>query len=513
MGSTRRAQVAIAIFISGMTAPAGAWAQATIGGEWREDVDAFARSLVEAGLTPGIGLAVTGGDWVLHARGFGTADLNTGRAVSGDTPFYIASSSKSLTALAAVLAAHRGELDLDAPMIRYLPDARLAEGVYPQSITVRDLLTLTHGLAGDGPVVLRTAYTGEFTQPQLLELLRYHAPTGEQGTFAYNNLGYNLLGMVLEARYGAGWQEVVQREVLAPIGMEATTAYVSRLPADRAAMPHRVTPDGFGFVRTTLGKADANMHAAGGHFASARDLARYLAVHLAGGVVEGRVVLPEEPIQSTHRLHVPQDREFGPFHRFGWGFGWDLGTYEGDTLVHRFGGFSGYRSHMSFMPAHGVGVVVLVNGDGPASAAADLLATYAYDRLLGKPDLERQYAARLTELRERVAASRSALADELAERRARLAPLPQPLQAYAGSYENERLGRLEFRVVAGGLEARLGVAHSRAEVFDAAANQLRIELAGGLVASFAFPTGGGAASSVRVAGEDFVRVAEGQTAR
>ncbi|MEX0894095.1 MAG: serine hydrolase [Gemmatimonadota bacterium] len=503
MGRTRSAQPAILMLI-GMMLPATGVAQATIGGAWRADVDAFAERLVEAGLSPGIGLAVTGGDWVLHARGFGTADLRTGRPATGDTPFYIASSSKSLTALAAVLAAHRGELELDAPMMRYLPDARLPDGVVPESITVRDLLTLTHGLSGNGPVVLRTAFTGQFTRPQLLDLLRYHTPTGGQGTYSYNNLGYNLLGMVLEARYDAGWQEIVRREVLEPLGMAATTAYVSRLPADGAAMPHAEAPDGF--VRVELGKADANMHAAGGHFASARDLARYLAAHLSGGTVEGRAVLPSAPIRDTHGLHVSQDREFGPFHRHGWGFGWDLGTYDGDTIIHRFGGFSGYRSHMSFMPAHGLGVVVLVNGTGAASPAADLLATYAYDRLLGKPGLEERYAERLAELRQAAASSRQGLAEHLAERRARLAPLPHPLEAYAGSYENERLGRIEWRVVAGGLEARIGVAHSRAEVLDAASNQLRIDIGGGVVASFTFPPAGGAAESVSIAGEEFVRV-------
>jgi hypothetical protein len=96
-------------------------------------------------------------------------------------------------------------------------------------------------------------------------------------------------------------------------------------------------------------------------------------------------------------------------------------------------------------------------------------------------------AERLAELRAAAAASRRDLAAHLAERRARLAPLPHPLEAYTGSYENERLGRIEWRVVAGGLEARIGMAHIRAEVFDAAANQLRIDIGGGMVASFTFP--------------------------
>ena len=99
--------------------------QATIGGDWRAELRAFAERVVEAGLAPGMGVAVTVGDWVAYADGVGAADLGTGRGVTADTPFYIASTTKSLTATAAAIAAHRGDLDFKLPMTHYLPDASL----------------------------------------------------------------------------------------------------------------------------------------------------------------------------------------------------------------------------------------------------------------------------------------------------------------------------------------------------------------------------------------------------
>lgn len=479
-------------------------AQATLGGSWRDDVTRFAQRLVEAGLTPGMGVGVAVGDWVVFTGGFGVADLATGRPATADTPFYIASTTKSLTALAAMLSAHRGELDLDAPMVRYLPRARLPEGIVRESIKVRDLLTLTHGLAGSGPVVIRTAYTGEFTTEQLLDLLRHHTATGEQGTFNYNNLGYNLVGLVLESIYDASWKDVVNRLVLEPLGMSRTTARLSSLPPNEVAMPHAWTPTGF--ARTGLDKADANLHAAGGHFASARDLARYVAAHVSGGVVEGQRALPTAPVRATQQPHVKQSRRFGRYHRFAWGYGLDIALYEGDTLISRFGSFSGYRSHVSFMPAHDIGVVVLVNGGGPAFDVADLMADYIYDRLLGKPELEARYARRTDSLVRGATEQKRELAAHLAERRARLAPLPHPLEQYAGTYESPGMGRMEWRVVAGGLEMRMGVIRSRAEVFNAAKNELRVEVgAGGQVATFDFTRGQGPARAVTLAGAEFVR--------
>ncbi|MGH7549702.1 MAG: serine hydrolase, partial [Gemmatimonadota bacterium] len=74
-------------------------------GDWRSDVQGFAHRLLDAGLTPGMGIAVTRGDSVVYADGFGVADKATGREVDEDTAFYIASSTKALTATAVVLLA------------------------------------------------------------------------------------------------------------------------------------------------------------------------------------------------------------------------------------------------------------------------------------------------------------------------------------------------------------------------------------------------------------------------
>jgi hypothetical protein len=99
------------------------------------------------------------------------------------------------------------------------------------------------------------------------------------------------------------------------------------------------------------------------------------------------------------------------------------------------------------------------------------------------------------------------MAQQLAERRARSAPLSHPWEAFAGAYENPELGRMEWRVVDEGLEVQVGVAASRAEIFDAAEDKLRIEITGGgEVVDFEFTAEADAASSLEYHGERFVRV-------
>lgn len=487
-------------------APVLAHRQAALDDGWRADLEQFAQSLVQSQLVPAIGLAVTQGDRVVYSQAFGLADASSGRRADERTAFYIASSTKALTATAVLALNARKVLDLDASVVRYLPALRGAKRLSPESVSLRDLLTMSHGLEGDGAVEFRTAYSGTFSPQLLLELLGEYRQTGPPRPFRYGNLGYNILGLVLDSRRPDGWKSIVRREVLEPLGMHETSARVSDFEPHAIALPHEYGADGR-FRRIRLAKADDNMHAAGGHFATARDLARFVAAHASGGRLNGVQVFPREMVASAHDTQIAQDRRSGPFHRFGWGYGWDVSRYGGEHIVHRFGGFSGYRSHMSFMSDRGTGVVVLVNGSGVASSAADLMATYVYDRLSGLPDIEAAYKLRLSDLRALAEAQRYNLAQAATERQGRIARLPRPLHEYAGAYENGRFGRMEWRVVGTRLEARMGIAVSEAEVFDAGKNQVRIDVTGDTeVAQFAFVRDDGAARAVTYRGEIFQRV-------
>jgi CubicO group peptidase (beta-lactamase class C family) len=456
----------------------------------RDRLDSFVRKAMALGTAPGVAIAVVKGKDTAYVGAFGSADRERRRAVRPATLFYVASTTKSFTALAAALLHHRHVVDLDAPLSRSLPAARLHPSLSADAITLRDLLTHTHGISNDGPVVFRTAYSGDFTKAGLLELLAEHQPAPRGRAFAYGNLGYVLAGEVMEKAAGGSWKEIVAREVLAPAGMKATTAWRSRVRDDRIAVPYAL--EAAGLRPLPAAKSDANMHAAGGHFTNVLDLARYLQAHLDGGRIGGRPVFPAEVLAETRRKQADQDRKFGDIQRFGWGLGWDLGRLDGEVLVHRFGSFPGYHSHLSFMPDHGLGVAVLVNESEAGGRLAGLIAGYAYELWLGRPDLDARYEARLDAFAKEV---RDALAKQSAERAARPRTLPRPPAEYAGVYESPAMGRIELRVAGEGLEARMGVLSG-----------LRVELGGaGFVVEPEFAAEGGPATRLKLLETQFSR--------
>ncbi len=160
---------------------------------------------------------------------------------------------------------------------------------------------------------------------------------------------------------------------------------------------------------------------------------------------------------------------------------------------------------MSFMPQHGIGVAVLVNEAALGGILADMVANYVYDFVLQKPDMQAKWDNTIATVRERAAQGRQRIGADRARRASRPQALPYPLEAYAGAYENDLLGRMEWTVVDDKLEVTMGLLKSAVEVFNGEQNQLRVELTGrGAVVGFSFD--GDEARSLRYSGQDFRRV-------
>ncbi len=129
---------------------------------------------------------------------------------------------------------------------------------------------------------------------------------------------------------------------------------------------------------------------------------------------------------------------------------------------------------------------MLVNDGMLGGMFADILANALYAELLGKAASAEEGATARQQIARRVAMGRQRLAEDLERRAGRAQELPRPLAAYAGTYENEAMGRLDCRVVDDRLEIAYGLARAEAEVYEAATHKLRVELTGrGEVVTFA----------------------------
>ena len=472
-------------FASGLAAPVPAAGQ--VPDDAASDIRAFAeRALERAPVVPGFALTVVADGAALIVDGFGSAHAASGTPVTDTTVFYIASSTKSFVGMTAAILAGRGELDLDAPLSRAIPGLSLTPPVDADAIPL--VRALTHDLGFDNSgVVYRTAFTGLIERADLLRVLAGYTRERPRG-FDYDNLGYVLTGWAIEHATGLPWQRALEREVLRPLGMERTSAYVSQARRWAMAAGH-VTGADAAHQAIEFAKTDDSMAPAGGMVTSGRDMVPWLLANLNEGRLAGRQALPAAAVRAAHQPRIEVDATFYRFHRTGYGLGWYSADYEGDRLVHHFGGFPGWAAHISFMPEHGIGVAVL--GNAGSATYLSMIAAYAYDRLLGKSGLDGKYAAELERFAEGMRQQRETAATAAPTDSARVTPA-RPLTAYAGTYVNDRLGPFVVRASARRLIADFGALGGTMVPFGA--DTFRVELLPGMSATtvFAFDARGNA---------------------
>lgn len=445
----------------------------------RADIDAFIRrAMTELGTTPGLAVAVVQGTEPVLVQGYGVADTATGAPAGADTAFYIASSTKSFTALAVAAMARRGEVDLDAPVSSWVPDSPLPRAMADQ-VTLTSLLDHTSGIKND-PIAFRVANTGQHTPAFLwTALAQTQANAGAPyGGFDYTNAGYNIATVLIEHRFGRDWRALVEQEVLRPAGMNGTTGYVTRASGGgrTAAVGHDATRAGAP-VPYLVQKGDDTMQSAGGLMTTANDLSRWLEIQINDGVLDGRRVFPEGLVASTHvqRVAVSGGRISQPYDREGYGLGWFMARYRGEPMIQHFGGFVGWRSHISFLPDRDTGVAVVANEDAFGGELINLIADYAYDRLADRTDLETTYAPRLAAMVAERDAGRQQIAASRASRASRPWLLTKPNSTYVGLYDNPDIGTIEISEVGDRMMVSLGRMRAYAEAFTEP-ESVRVEL-------------------------------------
>src|ERR1051325_1759568 len=252
---------------------------------------------------PGIAIVVIKEDKPVFVRAYGMADREAGVKADTDTLYYIASSTKSFTALAAATLDKEGKIKFSDPVTKYTPGIHFKNEI-PDKITIRDLLPHTGGLRNT-PLINRLAFTGQIDQGEIDHVFAAGTTFNEAnfGKYAYTNLGYNIYGLALHYHLHKKWQDLLQERVFGPAGLKHTTAYVSRARARKftIAAPYVVDTDAANagkMVRSQLEKTDDNMQSAGGIFTSVSDLGRWLNLNMNGGKLAGKQVGPVDLIRK-----------------------------------------------------------------------------------------------------------------------------------------------------------------------------------------------------------------------
>jgi CubicO group peptidase (beta-lactamase class C family) len=316
-------------------------------------VDSVVQPLMAGAGVPGLAVAVAVDGVVRWERAYGYADLEQCVPVTRFTTFRLASVSKPVTAIAALLLAEQQKLDLNAPIQRLVPE-------FPETsapVTARQLLAHTSGVRhyrGDEALSTRQ-YASLASALAIFAGDSLVHPPGM--AYAYSTYGYTLLGLAVERAAGQPFLDFLRTRVLEPSGVAAL-----RDDAQRALVPRRAR----GYARDSsgaLGNAaflnSSYKVPGGGMVATVGDVAR-----IGAALSAGRLVLPGTFRQMSTPVRTGDGRE----HPYGLGLA--VGGVPGGLpgAVWHGGAQQGTSTVLYMLPDDGVVVAVLTNLEGLGGA-------------------------------------------------------------------------------------------------------------------------------------------------
>jgi CubicO group peptidase (beta-lactamase class C family) len=380
---------------------------------------------------PGASIAVLAGGHVATAAA-GVLNLDTGVPATEDSLFQIGSITKLYTAALVMQLVEEGKVDLDVPVVTYLPELKLRDVGVADAVTLRHLLTHTSGIAGDHfPDLGRGEDVVARYVASCAELGQLH-PLG--ATMSYCNVGFVIAGRIVEQLTGQSWDEALASRIITPLGLDRTFTHPEDVLRFRSALGHN---EDEGRLQTvSQWGLPRSCGPAGLICATAADVVAFAQMHLEEGcAVDGRQILTAESIVAMRepQVAVPDPDTMGSHV----GLAWFVFDGDGPGVYGHNGGTIGQAAFLRVVPDAGVAIALLTNG----GHVLDL-----YEALM-RPLLEETAGVTLAPTPKPPSV-----------------PIEVPLEPYVGVYE--RVGsRMEFERLDDRLTCRITPTGPLAEAF------------------------------------------------
>ncbi|WP_350017031.1 serine hydrolase [Rhodanobacter sp. IGA1.0] len=416
-----------------------------------QDFGAYVDSARKTFDVPGIAVAIVKDGKVVMEQGFGLRQIGKPDQVDARTLFAIASNTKAFTAAALQQLADAGKLKMDDRVIDHLPWFRMSDAYVTHEIRIRDLLAHRSGLSLGAGDLLYWPPTSYSTKEVVQRLANVPIKNGFRSGYAYDNILFAVATLVIEQASGQSYADYVREHLFQPVGMDESLVDMTYLkPGMDVAMGHAKAD--FKDLQPVPPMAWLNDPGAGGIYSSVHDLAKWMNVQLAGGVLPGTGNDGEPQRLFSDKAHqemwsmltpirvgkpsVPALAALTP-NFSGYGESWFLSDYRGQKLVWHTGGWPGMVSRVTLVPGQNLGVVVLTNAE---SGAAFNAVTYRVLDAYLNPDQKTDWVAVYDSA---VKKSEAKADDSLAKHEASRDKHSKPslaLARYAGTYRDPWYG-------------------------------------------------------------------------
>lgn len=326
--------------------------------------------------TVGFAIGVVKDGKIVHVKGYGTQSIETKAKVTSETAFGIASNSKAFTATALAILVEQNKITWDDKVVKHIPEFKMYNDYVTNNFNIQDLLTHRSGLGlGAGDLMIFPAGSN-FDINDVLSVFQHFEPVSPFRTkFDYDNLLYIVAGELIARVSGQSWESFVHEHILQPLEMKnASSSYMDAAKTTSLADAHSFDGKSLSIINRPkiTGKSNSLNGAAGGIWASAKDMCKWMLVQLNKGKYGANLehrLFSEAQQQEMWKMHTPMNLQQDPRSPFkvnfsGYGLGWFVSDFNGHLKVEHSGLIAGMSSEVLLFPNLDLGIVVMNNSEG-----------------------------------------------------------------------------------------------------------------------------------------------------
>ncbi len=351
-----------------------------------KQIDSLTELVLKTFNVPGIAVGVVKDGKLIHAKGYGVANLSTGKKVDENTLFGVASNSKAMTAAVLGQLVDEGKIKWDDRVTDYIPEFKMYDPYVTDAFTIRDLLTHRSGLGLGAGDLMMFPDGSNFTKKDIIHNLRYLKPVSAFRTkYDYDNNLYIVAGEVAERASGIKWEDLVEQRIMKPLGMQKTAGSLYRLKDNTNAVRPHAPVDGKLQVLDIDWSESAN--AAGGIWSNVTDWSKWVIAQMNHGKygegLQNKIFSAEVHDETWTPQTVIKAGTAAPYntHFAAYGLGWFLSDVKGYKQVTHTGGLAGMVTQVVMFPELQLGIIVFTNQQ--SGAAFNAISRTIQDSYIG----------------------------------------------------------------------------------------------------------------------------------
>jgi CubicO group peptidase (beta-lactamase class C family) len=321
-------------------------------------IDSIMNKLMKKHKITGASIAIVDNNQTTYAKGYGLSDRKNKTEADENTVYSIGSITKVFTALAIMQLHNEGKIDLDLSAKYYLPELQIQSTVESVDLLkIKHLLTHTSGLPDD-------IKNGEFSQEKISfwsvidELNRQTLTNPSNWKMNYSNIGFDLLGCVIERVSGQKYETYIRENFLDKLSMKNTKF---EMESENPLYSKGYLKDSIETPEPVLREVPA-----GGLFSNVTDLSKFMIAWLNRGKFEDQQIIEPSLIEAMESNHI-QDVLLNCEESFGYGMFTLRGYFQEDSIIGNLVGHAGdsyvYHSTMFMLPKINIGFVILSNSE------------------------------------------------------------------------------------------------------------------------------------------------------